>query len=86
MPMMNDLCVNVIRICVSNQSFHSIGFAWHLAFQPYGDAWKKRRAILHQEFQGSSLLQHRPHQLESARTFLRRLLQTPDDFMEHLRQ
>ncbi|PCH43276.1 cytochrome P450 [Wolfiporia cocos MD-104 SS10] len=62
-----------------------VGCDWHFVFMGYGDRWRERRRIFHQHFHPSAALQHRPKALKGARVLLYRLLETPDDFMTHLR-
>jgi hypothetical protein len=63
-----------------------MGFSWNFAFMPYGQSWKDHRKIFHQELNLTGVIRCRPHILVVTRKFLRAILQSPDDFMEHLRQ
>ncbi|KAH9929328.1 cytochrome P450 [Fomitopsis serialis] len=74
-------------LCVRDlDSLHSrVGCDWHFVFMGYGDRWRERRRVFHQHFHPAAALQHRPRALKGARVLLNRLLDTPDDFMGHLR-
>nr|BED42963.1 cytochrome P450 monooxygenase [Trametes versicolor] len=69
MPMLNEL----------------VGCDWHFVFMGYGDSWRERRRVFHQYFHPNAATNYRPRELKVARELLRRLLQTPDEFMVHLR-
>ncbi|KAI0743064.1 cytochrome P450 [Daedaleopsis nitida] len=69
MPMLNEL----------------VGCDWHFVFMGYGDDWRERRRVFHQYFHPNAAVNYRPRSLKVARELLRRLLESPDDFMVHLR-
>ncbi|KAI0772313.1 cytochrome P450 [Trametes elegans] len=69
MPMLNEL----------------VGCDWHFVFMGYGESWRERRRVFHQYFHPNAVTNYRPRELKVARELLRRLLETPDDFMVHLR-
>ncbi|CDO75710.1 hypothetical protein BN946_scf184493.g8 [Trametes cinnabarina] len=69
MPMLNEL----------------VGCDWHFVFMGYGDSWRERRRVFHQYFHPNATTSYRPREIKVARELLRRLLETPDDFMIHLR-
>ncbi|KAI0651028.1 cytochrome P450 [Trametes meyenii] len=69
MPMLNEL----------------VGCDWHFVFMGYGDSWRERRRVFHQYFHPNAATHYRPREIKVARELLRRLLETPDDFMIHLR-
>lgn len=72
MPMLNDL----------------IGFDWLFSFMPYGEAWKERRKIFHQNLNASASRQYRPVSLTVTRKLLRRILDDPEsqiNILSHLR-
>ena len=64
----------------------SVGCDWHFVFMGYGDDWRERRRVFHQYFNPNAAVTYRPRELKVARQLLARLLETPDDFMIHLRQ
>ncbi|OCH84858.1 hypothetical protein OBBRIDRAFT_358246 [Obba rivulosa] len=49
----------------------------------YNYAWRDSRKMLHQDFHVNGF---RPIQLEAAQHFVRTLLPTPNEVLEHLRQ
>ncbi|KAH9911775.1 cytochrome P450 [Epithele typhae] len=63
----------------------SVGCDWHFVFMGYGDSWRERRRVFHQYFHPNATIEYRPRTLKVARELLLRLLDTPDDFMVHLR-
>ncbi|TFK81327.1 cytochrome P450 [Polyporus arcularius HHB13444] len=69
MPMLNEL----------------VGCDWHFVFMGYGEDWRERRRVFHQYFHPNATKNYRPRELKVARELLRRLLESPDDFMVHLR-
>ncbi|EDR09902.1 uncharacterized protein LACBIDRAFT_233802 [Laccaria bicolor S238N-H82] len=62
-----------------------MGAGWALAFLPYGATWRSHRKAFHEHFHSNIVSKYQPIQAEAAKTFLRRLLASPDDFMEHMR-
>ncbi|KAF8884168.1 cytochrome P450 [Infundibulicybe gibba] len=56
-----------------------------MAFLPYGSAWRARRRVFHENFHMGVAGQYRPTQAREARKFLQRLLDTPENFMHHIR-
>ncbi|TFK69858.1 cytochrome P450 [Pluteus cervinus] len=69
LPMVNDL----------------LGWSWAFNLMPYGPAWKEQRKLFKQEAEVADGRSHEPHALLAARRFLKHMLETPDDFTEHLR-
>ncbi|KAI0820142.1 cytochrome P450 [Trametes gibbosa] len=69
MPMLNEL----------------VGCDWHFVFMGYGESWRERRRVFHQYFHPNAATSYRPKELKVARELLRRLLETPDEYMVHLR-
>ena len=53
---------------------------------PYGATWRRYRKAFHEHFHPNIVSKYQPTQAEAAKTFLRRLLASPDDFMDHIRQ
>ncbi|KAF8885367.1 cytochrome P450 [Infundibulicybe gibba] len=60
-------------------------WAWLFAFMPYGDYWRSHRRLFHQEFHPTAAIRYQPQEMRVTREMLQRLLDTPDDFMIHLR-
>lgn len=58
---------------------------WLLTVLPYDERWKMRRKMLQSEFNHVETMRYQPHESTYARELLRRLLDTPDQFMEHIK-
>ncbi|KAG9218210.1 hypothetical protein CCMSSC00406_0005891 [Pleurotus cornucopiae] len=60
---------------------------WHMtmATLPYGDMWRKHRALYHNKFKQESVHQFIPLLTCKAHVLLRQLLATPDERVEHIR-
>lgn len=63
-----------------------MGWWEHFGFAPYGKFWRKSRRMFHQEFRHDAVKNLHPEQLKARDELLRRLLDTPERWMEHLRQ
>ncbi|KII84568.1 hypothetical protein PLICRDRAFT_117453 [Plicaturopsis crispa FD-325 SS-3] len=61
-----------------------MGFDDLVPLVPYGDTWRAMRRFLHREFHPQASLQYRPFQIEATHDFLRRLLESPDNFSTHI--
>ncbi|KZV77325.1 cytochrome P450 [Peniophora sp. CONT] len=61
-----------------------MGFGWSLGFTPYNEWWKHSRALFHKHFKPTAVAQFRPKKLKAAHKFLRRLLDDPTHFHEHM--
>ncbi|TFK20074.1 cytochrome P450 [Coprinopsis marcescibilis] len=62
-----------------------IGFDWLFGFMPYADAWKERRRLFQKHFHPLDAASHQPIELDFTQKLLKQLLQTPDEFMSHIR-
>ncbi|KAJ7467466.1 cytochrome P450 [Mycena latifolia] len=62
-----------------------MGWGFHLAMMKYGDKWRTHRRLFSQGFNVTSSQSFRPKELAAAHGLLRRLLQRPDAFSEHLK-
>lgn len=51
----------------------------------YGDRWRKHRRVSHQVFRPLASEKFRPVQLEKAQDLLFNLLESPDEFLDHLK-
>lgn len=63
-----------------------MGMKWSLAIMPYGEEWRKVRRGFHQYFNSNVASSYIPVHEAQSRDFLWRLVQTPDDFLAHIRQ
>ena len=52
----------------------------------YGPKWRRHRKIFHHYFNQEATSKYRPMQLLEARKMLLRLLETPDDFKNHVQR
>ncbi|KIJ48753.1 hypothetical protein M422DRAFT_28227 [Sphaerobolus stellatus SS14] len=62
-----------------------MGFGWALPFQRYGERWRRHRRAMQQKFHGGVVDKFKPSQAKHSRDLLRRLLLTPEEYVEHLR-
>ena len=53
---------------------------------PYGVWWRRQRRSFHQYFNINAVSKYMPIQKREVHAFLRRLLDTPDNFYDHIRQ
>ncbi|KAF8524543.1 cytochrome P450 [Hysterangium stoloniferum] len=65
---------------------HLMGFDWSFVLMPYGDRWRRNRRMFHQHFYPGAIKAYQPLQIKHARDLLKRLQETPHDFMDHTRQ
>jgi len=61
-----------------------MGFGWSLGFTPYNEWWKHSRKLFHKHFQPSAVPQFRPKKIKAAHGFLRKLIDSPELFHEHM--
>ena len=53
---------------------------------PYGEGWRSHRKSFHRFFNINTVSKYQPIQRRDVRVLLRRLLDTPDNFLHHVRQ
>ncbi|GJE96513.1 cytochrome P450 [Phanerochaete sordida] len=60
---------------------------WHRNFSllPYGAGWRTRRRLFHQHFRPMAVPQYHSRQTKSVHTLLQMLLDTPNEYREHIR-
>ena len=63
-----------------------MGWDFTFALMPYGVQWKKHRRTFQEYFHANELHKYIPIQRQEIRVFLRRLLVTPDEFVNHIHQ
>ncbi|KDQ53896.1 hypothetical protein JAAARDRAFT_38867 [Jaapia argillacea MUCL 33604] len=51
----------------------------------YGSQWREYRRVFHQHFNRSAVDKYKDIQARESRVFLRKLLETPEDFYDHIR-
>lgn len=59
---------------------------WDFAFLPYGPRWKHDRRIFLDFFRQGVVDQYQPVLLREAHGLLRVLLESPENFLHHIRQ
>ncbi|KIJ28806.1 hypothetical protein M422DRAFT_269857 [Sphaerobolus stellatus SS14] len=62
-----------------------MGFGWSMAFQGYGEWWRRHRRAMHDKFHPSAVEAYKPIQIKLTRDLLRRLHKAPEDFIGHIR-
>ena len=56
------------------------------AFQPYGKTWRKHRTLYHKQMNQVAAKDFQAPQLAATRGLLRLLLESPEDYVQHIRQ
>ncbi|TFK66639.1 cytochrome P450 [Pluteus cervinus] len=69
MPMINEL----------------MGWDFSLAFMPYGHQWRRHRRMFNSHFNITASARYKPIHLQETQFLLGRLLESPDDFLHHVR-
>lgn len=62
------------------------GWEWAFTLMPYGPIWRRRRKELHKFFHPNAIMQYIPLQQREAVKFVKKLLDRPDTFLQHVRQ
>lgn len=62
-----------------------MGFAG-TAFQPYSNLWRKHRSLYHQQMNQVAVRNFQPSQMAISAEFLKLLLETPQDYVQHIRR
>ena len=63
-----------------------MGWDFNLGLLPYGELWRRHRRLFHHFFNVNAVSKYQPIQRREVHAFLRRLLDTPDNFFHHIRQ
>ena len=88
LPMLVELYVSHslhLKACEKKACFR-MKWDFHLGVLPYGVWWRRHRRSFDQHFNINAVSKYLPIQRREVHTFLRRLLDTPDDFLHHIRQ
>jgi hypothetical protein len=64
----------------------SSGWDWNFGLLEYGHQWRWERRNFHQHMNMNKVIDYRPVQLKGARGLLTHLLETPNQFRQHIRQ
>ncbi|KAF9533273.1 cytochrome P450 [Crepidotus variabilis] len=62
-----------------------MGFGFSTILMPYNDEWKAHRRYFQQAFKQEASRRYQPIQIEKVNDMLYQLLNTPDDFFNHIR-
>ncbi|KAL0958951.1 hypothetical protein HGRIS_014263 [Hohenbuehelia grisea] len=62
-----------------------MGWDWSFGHMPYGERWRRHRKLFHRQFQPSVVNSFFPIHIRETHALLKRLLDTPDDMINHLR-
>ena len=62
------------------------GWEWTLTLVPYGARMKRQREMIHRSFSSSSVLQFVPIQTQYVNRMLLRIIEDPDDLLQHIRR
>ncbi|KAF8510098.1 cytochrome P450 [Gautieria morchelliformis] len=54
-------------------------------WQPYGKTWRKHRSLYHKQMNQIAAKEFQPSQLAAARGLLRLLVESPEDYLQHIR-
>ncbi|KAK7018237.1 cytochrome P450 [Favolaschia claudopus] len=63
-----------------------MGWHFNIGLMKYGDEWRTHRRLLNETFNSQTVRKFEPAELAGAHTLLGRLLHSPNDFQDHLRQ
>ena len=74
----------MLSLCFSHHS--SVGFGWDFSFMPYGRRWRELRKAFVRKFHPPALSHYHPTILQGTRELLLDFLNTPNDFIKHLRK
>jgi len=53
---------------------------------PYGQWWRRHRRVFHEHFHPNAIRKYQPVQAREAHAFIKRLLESPKKFKQHIRQ
>ncbi|KAG2036259.1 cytochrome P450 [Suillus americanus] len=62
-----------------------LGFGFNTILMRYGERWRRQRRIFHQAFRAEAALSYRPMQQQKAQQLIRNMLDTPQEFLNHIR-
>ena len=78
-------CFLHLKPCEKKTRFR-MKWDFNIAILPYGVGWRRHRRSFHHFFHINAVSKYLPIQRREVRAFLRRLLDTPDNFLHHIRQ
>ncbi|KAG1840995.1 cytochrome P450 [Suillus subalutaceus] len=62
-----------------------LGFDFNTILMRYGARWRRQRRIFHQAFRAEASLGYRPMQQQKAKQLMCNMLDTPEEFVNHIR-
>lgn len=62
-----------------------MGFDFHFGLMPYGNEWRERSRWMYRYLRANDTARFQPHEMKATHGLLRRLLDEPDNFMDHIR-
>ncbi|KAF9449155.1 cytochrome P450 [Macrolepiota fuliginosa MF-IS2] len=62
-----------------------LGWSYNFGLMPYGSRWRQHYRLFHDHYGEDQLAKFQPTLLKTTRSFLRRLLSNPGDFLHHTR-
>lgn len=65
---------------------YRIKLDWPFGHMKYGERWKERRKLFLRHFHPLNAKSHQPKELEYIQKLLKRLHDSPEKFMDHIRQ
>ena len=65
--------------------YGSLKIDWAMGFSRYGTRWRNMRREFHRYFHPTASQQYRPIEVKATHELIRRLLDTPSEFLEHIR-
>ena len=88
LPMLLELYVTYslrLKVCEKKACFR-MKWDFNIGLLPYGVGWRRHRRTFHHFFHINAVSKYFPIQRREVRALLRRLLDTPDNFLHHIRQ
>jgi cytochrome P450 len=61
-------------------------WTWAFTLMRYGPMWRRSRKMFHQYFHAGAIVKYQPLQTQEVRRMLLRLIETPEEFMQIIRQ
>ncbi|KAJ4485411.1 cytochrome P450 [Lentinula aciculospora] len=81
----NCYIVHTLRCYGIWYAIFDLSWQGDLVYLPYGNALKAHRKLFHQEFQPSNFSIRRPHHKKALRLFLNHLIDTPEEWLGHVK-
>jgi hypothetical protein len=80
-------CMSILFASLELSShFRRMGAGGSTVWQPYGKTWRKHRTLYHKQLNQTAAKDFQPSQLAAARGLLRLLVESPEDYLQHIRQ